>query len=256
MIRIQITSPFRHQFRTSDYDDKTVADKMIKDCFLTAGSYYHLDLKKDREEIKFILSPNFVFKSYIHVDLESIPADLAKELELEGGFTNTFTLPRDEEYIPTLIQDNKFVHSPDDYYPTLIEAKDEQDYTVREPKPNIFDKTTSVAPEPEVEEVVDTVEEEKNQGALNTPDLEPVEEPSEEVENVETKDVSRETRKDELDGLHYMKIKEICELYDIDYTNKKEVVSQILDLEFGNPDSEISTNIDVKETEKGSPTNI
>lgn len=258
MIRIQITSPFRHQFRTSDYDNETKADKMIKDVFLTAGSYYHLDPVKDRAEIKFILSPNFVFKNYIYVDTETLPLDLVKELKLEEGFYETFTLPKSEEYIPTLIQDNVFQHKPDDYYPTLVERTEEENYAIKEPEPNYFDKTTPILEEKEEEvEEVDSVEEEKNQGALNTPDLEPTEEPSEDIVDVQTTNVSRETREEELNGLHYMKIKEICELYNIEYTNKKEVVQQILDLEYGNPDSEFSNNIILdNETEKGSPTDI
>lgn len=255
MIRIQITSPFRHQFRTSDYDNETKADKMIKDVFLTAGSYYHLDPVKDRAEVKFILSPNFVFKNYIYVDTETLPLDLVKELKLEEGFYETFTLPKSEEYIPTLIQDNVFQHKPDDYYPTLVERTEEENYAIKEPEPNYFDKTTPILEEKEEE--VDSVEEEKNQGALNTPDLEPIKEPSEDIVDVQTTNVSRETREEELNGLHYMKIKEICELYNIEYTNKKEVVQQILDLEYGNPDSEFSNNIILdNETEKGSPTNI
>jgi len=258
MIRIQITSPFRYQFRTSDYDIETKADKMIKDHFLTAGSYYNLDPVKDRAEVKYILSPNFVFKNYIYVDTESIPVEIANELKLESGFYDEFTLPKSEEYIPTLIQDNVFLHKPDDYYPTLVEREDEKDYAIREPKPNYFDKTSPIIKEEEVkEEIVETVEEEKLQGAINTPDLEPIEESSDDIVDVDTTNVSRESRKEELNGLHYMKIKEICELYNLEYTNKKEVVAQILDLEFGNPDSEFSNNIVLNnETEKGSPTDI
>jgi len=254
MIRIQITSPFRYQFRTSDYDTETKADRMIKDHFLTAGSYYTLDPIKDRAEVKFILSPNFVFKSYIYVNTQSIPADIAKELDIENGFYDEFTLPKSEEYIPTLIQDNVFLNKPDEYYPTLIERKEEENYSIKDAEPNYFDKTSSTPKEIEVEK--DLKVEEKLQGALNTPDLKPLEEPFDDIVEIVTTNVSRESRKKELDGLHYMKIKDICEIYNIEYSNKKEVITQILDLEFGDPDSEFDNNIVLDNEEKGSPTFI
>lgn len=261
MIRIQITSPFRYQFRTSDYDNETKADKMIKDHFLTAGSYYTLDPKKDRAEVKFILSPNFIFKNYIYVDVESIPKDISEELKLESGFYEEFTLPKGQEYIPTLIQENKFNEVSESYQPTYIETQvDEGIEGFADPKHNPHDLTTSPNKKPIPLDNIEIVEEsdnkEKYKGALNSPDLEPLKKEIDNSIELETEDLQRAERKKELESLHYTKVKEICEVYNIEYVNKKEAIEEILDLEFGNTEAEFSKNITLDNTEKGSPTNI
>lgn len=233
MIKIQITSPFRYQYRTSNYDRNTPKDKVEKDTYFTAGEWYHLDPKKDKDEVKFVLSPNFTFKNYIYVNLETIPEALLEELNLESGFYEDRSVPPDE-YIPTLLENNKVVK------PIINdEIYGDPEPTV-EPEPNSYDRTSKVTAEP-----VEETKEEKL-GAENTPDLAPPKEPSEDVVDLSVDNEEREARKAELSEMHYTKVQEIAELYNLEYKTKKETIEEILYLEFGDPDSEFSTNIEVK----------
>lgn len=233
MIRIQVTSPFRYQYRTSDYDPKAPQDKVEKDLYLTAGEYYHLDPKKDRDEVKFVLSPNFTFKNYIYVNVETVPQDIKDELKLESGFYEDTSVP-DDEFIPTLLENNKIVD------PVINDEIYGDPQPTAEATPNIFDLSTKTYDE-EVEEV-----EEPKLGAENTPDVAPLEEPSEDIVDLSVKNEEREARKEELEGLHYSKVKEVAELYNLEYLTKKETIEEILELEFGNPDAEFSKNLEVQ----------
>lgn len=219
MIRIQVTCPFTYEYYDGD-------GKLMKRHYLTAGNYYHLDEVKDKEEIRFVLSPNFIFKNYIYINLDTVPKELIEELSLSHGFYEDTSVP-DDEYIPTLLQNNRFIDASESYVTDDL-VKDP--FITTEPTPNIFDQTTVV--EDKVQEQLEEVKEEKL-GAENTPDLEPLKEFSEEVVDIEVNDKERETRKSELEDLHYSKVKEIAELYNIDYNTKKETIEIILNLEFG-----------------------
>lgn len=218
MIRIQITCPFTYEYFNGD-------DKLIKRHYLTAGNYYHLEEEKDKEEIKYILSPNFIFKNYIYVDLETVPQELKQEFSLSHGFYEDNSVPEDE-YIPTLLQNNRFVDASESYVSDDLAS---DPIPTKDPEVNIFDKTTIVIKEEIVE-----IKEESNEklGAENTPDLEPLEPPSEEFKDIDTSDQEKEKRQSELEDMHYSKVKEIAELYKLDYQNKKQTIQQILDLEF------------------------
>lgn len=220
MIRIQVTCPFTYEYWDGD-------GKLMKRHYLTAGNYYHLDEVKDKEEIRFVLSPNFIFKNYIYVNLDTVSQDLINELNLSHGFYEDNSVPEDE-YIPTLLQNNRFIDASESYVTDDL-VKDPA-ITV-EPTPNFFDQTTVVVKETEVVEEVKEIEEKL--GAENTPDLEPLEKPSDEVVDIEINNKEREARKSELEDLHYSKVKEIAELYNINYNTKKETIEIILDLEFG-----------------------
>lgn len=234
MIKIQITSPFRYQFRTSDHDPKVPKDKVEKDLYLTAGEYYHLDPKKDKDEIKFVLSPNFTFKDYIYVNAETVPKDLKSELNFESGFYKDSSVPEDE-YIPTLLEHNKLIN-PSDYVYNELDLNPSE---TKDASENIFDLTTKVSiSESEIKDDVIL-------GALNTPTITPLEKPSEEIIDVSVKNEERESRKQELEELHYSKVKEVAELYNLEYKTKKETIKDILELEFGNPESEFSRNIEL-----------
>ena len=231
MIRIQVTSPFRYQYRTSDYDPASPEDKVEKDLFLTAGEYYHLDPKKDKDEVKFVLSPNFTFKNYIYVNIETVPQDLKDELKLESGFYEDTCVP-DGEYIPTLLENNKIVE------PIINDEIYGDPEPTAEASPNIFDLSTK------------TFEDEKNEepklGAENTPDLAPLEQSSDDIVELSVENTERKERKEELEVMHYSKVKEIAELYNLEYIKKKDTIQAILELEFGNPDVEISKNLKVE----------
>jgi hypothetical protein len=233
MIKIQITSPFRYQYRTSDYDTNVAKDKVEKDTYFTAGEWYHLDPKKDKDEIKFVLSPNFTFKNYIYVNLGTVPEDLQEELQLESGFYEDKSVPHDE-YIPTLLENNKVVQ------PIINDELYGDPQPTTEPEVNIFDQTSKVIKEP-----VEEIKEEKL-GAENTPDLAPLEKPSEDVVDLSVDNKEREVRKAELSEMHYTKVQEVAELYNLQYKTKKESIEEILYLEFGDSDAEFSTNLEVK----------
>lgn len=219
MIRIQITCPFTYEYFNGD-------DKLIKRHYLTAGNYYHLDEEKDKEEIRYILSPNFIFKNYIYVNLETVPKELIKEFSLDYGFYQDTAVPEDE-YIPTLLQNNKFVDASESY---INDDLTSDPAITQEPLPNIFDKTTVVVKE----ESKEIVEKEEVLGAENTPDLEPLPLPSEIEEYLNTDNKEKELRQLELEELHYSKVKEIAELYNIEYQTKKQTIKEILVLEFPN----------------------
>jgi len=219
MIRIQITSPFTYEYFNGDA-------KLLKRHYLTAGNYYHLDEEKDKEEIRFILSPNFIFKNYIYVNLETVSQDLQNELNLENGFYEDTSVP-DDEYIPTLLQNNRFIDASESYIHDDLNS--DPSLTV-EPTPNIFDQTFQNVDEVNVEV---KLKETEVLGAENTPDLIPLEQFSEEVEEVKSYfNEEKNARKSVLDDLHYSKVKEIAELYKIEYTSKKAAIDLILTLEF------------------------
>ena len=77
MIRIQVTCPFTYEYYDGD-------GNLMKRHYLTAGNYYHLDEVKDKEEIRYVLSPNFIFKNYIYINLDTVPKELI-ELATAGG---------------------------------------------------------------------------------------------------------------------------------------------------------------------------
>lgn len=62
LLKIKIISP--HQYRYGN-----------KEQWYFAGDYQHLDTVNDLEEIKAILSPNYAYKEYIHIDRETIPKE-------------------------------------------------------------------------------------------------------------------------------------------------------------------------------------
>lgn len=224
MIRIQVTCPFTYEYWDGD-------GKLKKRHYLTAGNYYHLDEEKDKEEIRFVLSPNFIFKNYIYVNLDTVPKELIKELDLNHGFYEDTAVPEDE-YIPTLLQNNRFIDASESYITDDL-VKDPKITT--EPTHNIFDKTTVVESkeELEVKAIEAELKKEDKLGAENTPDLSPLPEVSDQIVDIEINNKERETRKSELEDLHYSKVKEIAELYNIDYNTKKETIEIILKLEFG-----------------------
>jgi len=233
MIKIRVTSPFRYQFINGD-------GKMAKDIHFAAGDYYHIDPSKEKLEAKFVLSPAFAFKKYIHIDRESVPETLVKEVGLEFGLYDDYTLEVAEEVIPTLIDMSG--HFVTDELGDYVE----QTY---EPKPNRFDLTSdpNATTKDEINEEEFIIEEKsliganKFDGALSTPYIEPIVLPNEDKEPIDIESPGlgeKNARKAELEELHYKKVQEIAELYNIEYKNKKETIDEIIDLEFGDPDAE------------------
>lgn len=245
MIKIRVTSPFRYQYVNGD-------KKLVKDLFFAAGDYYHIDPIKDKLEAKFVLSPTFAFKNYIHIHSETVPQNLAKEAGLEAGFYPEGNLSADEEFYPTMTDmSGQFLRDDQG------NIADEKTY---DPAPNKFDLTSDPNAKPVDNQEVDESEEdvvieekplvpaeEKYQGALNTPDIEDVQYPNEDAEEVieEHGLGEQHERKVELESLHYKKVKEVAENYNLEYTNKKDTIAAILVLEFGDPDAEPQTDVEL-----------
>lgn len=222
MIKIRVTAPFRYQF---------VNAATKKDIFLGAGDYYHLDQVKDKAEIKHVLSPTFPFRNYIHVELETVPQALKEEIGIEAGSYEEYTLPETEEF---------FVYTQTDKQGQLIEEDSFRDEApAQEPEANKFDLTTDPKKVAAEEKALAEPVTEENLGIEEAPSALPVEEPTDEVEDVVAGgELERDARKEELEDLHYSKIKEIAEVYNIDYSTKKETIEVILNLEYGDNDAE------------------
>ena len=233
MISIQITCPFRYQYKK-------------KDIFFMAGEYYHLDEVKDKEEVKKILSSSFEFKEYIYVNIETIPDELLKDSKSESTGTFHSRPVEEEEYASTLIEGTKSIYQLEDpgpdyqeaptkdadenYWAKITEAQGRPTKKVEQPKEVKTDLDHS---EKEKLEKQTRIEEEKHQGALNTPDIKP--EDSKQVAEttaVAFKDEEREARRKELDELHYTKIQDVAEQYHIEYTKKDPTIEAILKAEF------------------------
>lgn len=212
MIKIRITSPFRYQY---------VNDLDKKDIFFLAGDFYHLDAKKNKAEVKHVLSSNFPFKKYIHVELETVPQSIKKEVGLEGVSYEEYTLPIEEEYLTTTFADQKPV------------SEEEEGLPAQEPQPNRWDLTS----QPFVLE--EEQKEEEETGLVENPAMPEEDKLPEEAEDIEVDgEKEKNEREKDLEELHYSKIKDIAELYNIEYTNKREVIEKILEVEYGDADKE------------------
>lgn len=222
MISIQITCPFRYQYNGTQN----------KDIFFMAGEYYHLDAEKDKNEVKKILSPNFQFKEYIHVNQETLPKEYVLDSSLEES--NSFHSnpnPEEIEYISTLIEGTKSTEQIEDPGPDY-----EEPYTL-DPDENKFESEINnqkIRKDYDKKDSNNVSEEDEEEPI--TPDLAPVEEEEEPATATETfKDGEIEERRDELDKLHYTKIQDIAEQYGIVYSKKDKTVEDILRAEFDIP---------------------
>lgn len=212
MIKIRITAPFRYQYITKQEK---------KEFHFIAGDYYHLDPVKNKEEAKTVLSSNFPFKHFIHVELETVPASLKKEMGIEAGNYEEYTLPIEEEF---------FVYTQTDENGDFVKAQEQDELPAQEPTPNKFDLTTQEAAKVEEAKVV----KQDDLGIVDEPANSLVEKTYEETKDLEVGgEKKREERKAELEDLHYSKVKEVAELYNLEYTTKKETISEILNLEYG-----------------------
>lgn len=198
MIRILIKTPFRHQFRN-------------KDSWLMAHDYYYLDSTRDKDELKYILSPIFAFKEFIYINLNEIDSKLLKEVQEEYGFSPVGNSKPEE-----------FVEKPQH---SVMPVEEAAFLPPKEPEPNIFAVATAVNNSPilitnpvSTKQEVEEVEEVKTVGGLEVSLL--------------NRDFEKEERKTALDNLHWRKLKDVAEQYSIEYTDKEEVIDKIISIEF------------------------
>ena len=214
MISIQITCPFRYQYNGKQ-----------KDIFFMSGEYYHLDPVKDKEEVKKILSPSFEFKQYIHVNKETLPEEFLKDSSLEEANSfHSYDDPEEREYVSTLIEGTISTEQIKDPGPDYEEsATIDAEENKWEQEINSKKLTTKEKEEKEIE--LDNV--------IQTPDLAPEEKEVKEAQPAEDfKDGEVEKRREELDGMHYTKIQDVAEQYNIEYTKKDETIENIIKVEF------------------------
>lgn len=194
MLRIQILTPFRHQFHT-------------KDVWLMAHESYYLDEERDKEEIKHILSSLFPYKEYIYINPEQVSTKLRKEIEEERGFTSI-----DSIEIP-------LIPSPSTSPLPVEEAVFQP---AKEPDVNVFDKTNKLI-EPSLPQDVSL-------------DVQPKKDSKDKEEKaigtVYEIDAEKQERVKHLSDLHWKKLKDIAEQYDISYTEKEDVIKKIISIEF------------------------
>lgn len=198
MIRIQALAPFRYQ-----YQQKIV--------WLTSGESMYLDASDStqRDELKYILSSRFAFKEYIYINLSAVESALKQEVGEDDGFyaiENHYPLP--EEVCPTV---------PASFTAPYQEPTD---------SPFLHPVMSAITPD---RAIIDSSTKGIVEECLlpNTP----IETCPEEACDLEA--IKKESRKKELMYTSSNKIKGIAATYGIDYTNKAETVTKILNLEFG-----------------------
>ena len=232
MLKIRILTPFRYQYTNP------IKKQPNKDYYFAAGDYYHLLEDTDRKEIEHILSPNFAFKNYIHIDQTDISKDLKEKVNKDNGFVIM------NDYADEDVKETKeyYQYSPDsDVAPTIEPSKNRFDKTtekqIEQPVLNEMaaSSTYKAKPEPEPEpepEVEVEVEAEDKEDSVDTTELETESKESEEEVVEELGELNKEEREEELKQLHYTKLKEIAEEYNLSYTDKKTSIKDILSIEY------------------------
>lgn len=197
MIRILVLTPFRHQFRH-------------KDIWLMSHESYYLDSTLDKDEIKYILSDSFPYREFIYLNTDQLDKELIDEVASDRGFTPVnSSVPE-----PSTPQDSPITPNSFD--------------RVQEPDVNIFEQR--------ILEQQGIVPQHESSSSLPQVPLAPVSLPEPEINN-STSDISdalveRKERLNVLTQLHWRKVKDIAEQYDILYTDKDEVIQKIISLEF------------------------
>lgn len=126
-LRVQIRTPFRHQFR-------------VKDLWLTAYEDYYLDSVKDKDEIKYLLSDLFPFREFIYIEPSHIDKLILEEVEIDKG--NLPVGPSPEETRSHLIPTDLDMRPPQepapnpfipDYVAPVVVEEEEQEEVLAEP---------------------------------------------------------------------------------------------------------------------------
>ena len=199
-----------------------------------AGEYYHLDPEKDKDEVKKILSPSYQFKEYIHVNAETLPSELLNLVDEETvNSFHGYDDPEEREYVSTLIEGTQSTEQIEDPGP------DYQEPETQDAQENMWEQQIN-------NQKFKKEDKEKVEAKVSTPDLAPVEQEEEEVAPAKEsfEDGEIEERRKELDEMHYTKIQDVAEQYDIEYTKKDETIEKILKAEFN-----VATNNKELETE-------
>jgi hypothetical protein len=225
IINITIKAPFWHRFKG-------------RDTFYTTQDMMRIDTSKPEgvEEFKYIISNNYPYKNFIHINENQVERFLNRHVKTEDDYNIYSNVNSPESFLksPEYIGDNPFVnpvrHQPskqDQEQSESIKAKEGQEKQTQqgdfEQQPSQENLNAS-----NQEEIIEDshLKEEKQQ------------EEQEEHTNV-TSDTNpkeeKQKRRLELENSHYTKVKSIAEEdYGLSYTNKLETIESILDKEFPN----------------------
>lgn len=190
LVKISILSPFRYEYNG-------------RASWVATGESLHLDTgnKDQRAQLFYILSSNFPFKEFIHVDVKALPLDIQCEIEGNKGF---YSLPI------TPIEVVKDVE-PTEFFQPLGEAEDN-----RFIKPIIFELIKD-----KKEDLIETSLEDCLE---DTQELK--------IDVCPKIEEAKQKRKEELMMTPWLKVKQLAEDYGIVYTNKAETSQLIIDKEF------------------------
>ena len=189
LVKITILSPFRYEYRG-------------RQSWVATGEMLHLDTANadQKEELIYILSSNFQYKEFIHLDVKSLPKEIQCEVKDNKGFYNLPSTPLEIVKTP----------QPTEFFNPLGEAEN-----------NKFIKPI----------VMELIKDQNNDEAEPLIETSLDEDCTEEEELVEDT-VSLHKRKDELTNTPWLRVKELVEEYGLTYTNKPEAIELIIDREF------------------------
>lgn len=188
LTKVSILSPFRYEYNG-------------RRSWVGTGESLYLDTsnKDQRAELLYILSSNFPFKEFVHIDVKALPSDLQCEVKDNKGFYNLPVTPME------IIEEPKKT----EFFRPLGEAEDNKFI-----KPIVIE----VIKDPEDEPLIETTVQEE---CL---------EEEEPINPAVAKAI--DSRRKELLNTPWLRVKEIAEEYGIIYTNKAEAGELIIDREF------------------------
>lgn len=204
MIRVQAKAPFRYQYGSKQF-------------WFTTGESMYLNPINDseREELKYILSNRFPFTQLVYIDLTTLDDKLKLEINQEEGF---YTI--EEPYF-------------DDCPPPTPPASFTAPYEEPGDNPHLNPVIQAYLEDrPSTGSLID------EQGTINPIQEEAmaceVQEESEEAlkDTSNNNDIDYESRRKELLHTSWSKVKDIAQVYGIEYSNKSETINEILDQEF------------------------
>lgn len=177
-----------------------------KRVWLTTGESMYLNTNDadQRGELKYILSSKFPYKQYVYINLDSVDTDLKLEIGQDEGFykvEDPYPYPLPEEVCPVV---------PKSFMEPYEEPTD---------NPHL---------NPVISAVLSSI------NATHPNQVEPVVVTDDLCEGV-TSEVDEDDRRKELSLTNWSKVKDIANTYGIEYTNKAEVIEQIILIEFNEP---------------------
>lgn len=205
--------------------------------YLTSGEILYLDDQKDKEEIAYLLSDSFPYREFIYLEgpgyLAKNPVKVNEDLHLVPMLPLYNPYPDQKPYTTPPEDAPENPHVLETLQAAGVVLPPEDSWAVGLPVMGIGNSENPAISNPIVNNQLGRVE------PLEIPEvIEAAPEPKL-VEPVETKSEpptlsEKEKRAQELKHMSINKVKELAKTYDLEFTNKQEVISQVLELEFAN----------------------